>query len=120
MLALLHLLPEVASLFFTSTWPPTRLHAPPLCHFLPARRSMRFYEALALGVVPVVRSMKEDAHRSPEELFAGYSVALAGDDTFPEDTSGAVAQNLKLFEKLHLLPAPCVTCAGHATSCSRQ
>ena len=73
-------------------------------------RSMRFYEALVLGVVPVVRSMKEDAHRSPEELTAGYKVALAGggNDEFPLNTTEAASHNLKLFESFHMLPIPCV------------
>jgi hypothetical protein len=52
--------------------------------------------------------MIEDAHRSPEELSAGYAIALAGGGEFPPDTTVAVAHNVKLFEKLHMLPVPCV------------
>lgn len=71
---------------------------------------MRFYEALVLGVVPVVRSMEEDAHRSPEELTVGYRVALAGGghDEFPHNTTEAASHNLKLFENFHMLPIPYV------------
>jgi hypothetical protein len=70
--------------------------------------SLRFYEALAVGAIPVVLSRVGDVHRSPDELRIDYRLLFAHDtlDWKPSRYVEAVASNTALFERLHLIPNP--------------
>eukprot|EP00040_Diaphanoeca_grandis_P013390 m.67675 g.67675 ORF g.67675 m.67675 type:complete len:446 (+) comp23856_c0_seq2:195-1532(+) len=64
--------------------------------------SMRFYETLVAGAIPIANTAY-DYHRSAHEAIIPYRVARARDfESFKDE--GAVEANRAIFEKYHLLP----------------